>query len=159
METQANISKGAINPGLISTGVSVLITLIASVVSFLNLVFETLNKRFPDVLNATYQYGYSTYEYEGMRMALATLIIVFPIFLALSYFWNKFSKIEGGRIERGFRKWIIYIILLLSSVVVAADLITLVRYFISGEITTRFIYKIITVLIVAGLVGFYYMSL
>lgn len=45
----------------------------------------------------------------------------------------------------------------MSSVVVAADLVTLVRYFISGEITNRFILKVITVLVVAGLIGFYYM--
>lgn len=134
----------------------VLITLITSVTSFLNLVFETLNKRFPDVLNSSYQYGYSTYEYEGIRMALATLIIVFPIFLAISYFWNKFSKMDLGQIDEMFRKWVIYIILFLSSLVVAIDLVTLVRYFISGEITSRFVYKVLTVLVVAGLIGFYY---
>lgn len=61
-----------------------------------------------------------------------------------------------GEIDKMFKKWVIYIILFLSSLVVAIDLVTLVRYFISGEITSRFIYKVLTVLVVAGLVGFYY---
>ncbi len=156
METQTNVISSKFNVGFFFLCLGVLITLITSVVSFLNLVFETLNKRFPDVLNSSYQYGYSTYEYEGIRTALATLIIVFPIFLTISYFWNKFSKMYLGQIDEMFKKWVIYIILFLSSLVIAGDLVTLVRYFISGEITSRFIYKVITVLIVAGLVGFYY---
>jgi hypothetical protein len=133
-----------------------LITLITSVTSFINLVFETLNKRFPDVLNASYQYGYSTYEYDSIRMALATLIIFFPVFVVISYFWKKFSRGEMGRIDKIIRKWVMYIILFLSSIVLMVDLVVLIRYFISGEITTRFILKIIVVLITAGIVGKYY---
>ena len=159
METQANITKPRLNVGYFFLCLGVLITLITSVVSFLNLVFETLNKRFPDVLNATYQYGYSTYEYEGIRMALATLIIVFPAYLVISYYWNKLSRMELGSIDEMFKKWVIYIVLFLSAVVVAGDLVTLVRYFISGEITVRFIYKVLTALVVAALVGFHYISI
>lgn len=158
METQTNITN-KFGIGYFFLCLGVLITLITSVVSFLNLVFETLNKRFPDVLNSTYQYGYSTYEYEGIRMALATLIIFFPIFVAVSYFWRKYSKIDLGYINEAFKKWLIYIILFLSSVIVVVDLVTLIKYFISGEITYRFILKVVTVLVVAGLVGFYYVFL
>ena len=81
MEIQTNIVQSKLNAGFFFLCLGILISLITSVVSFLNLVFETLNKRFPDVLNSSYQYGYSTYEYEGIRMALATLIIFFPVFI------------------------------------------------------------------------------
>ncbi len=144
--------------GYFFLSLSVLITLVTSVVSFINLVFGTLDKRFPDVLNATYQYGYSTYEYEGIRMALATLIIFFPVFLLVSRFWNKFTKDGLGHIDEVVRKWVIYVILFLSSLIAIIDLVTLVRYFISGEITSRFILKVLTILVVAGVVGFYYVS-
>lgn len=153
METQ----KFSVGYFFLSLGV--LISLTTSVVSFINLVFETLNKRFPDVLNASYQYGYSTYEYESIRMALATLIIFFPVFLIISYFWNKFKKEGLGHVDEIVRKWVIYIILFLSSVIAIVDLVTLVRYFISGEITSRFILKVLTMLVVAGLVGVYYVFL
>lgn len=142
-----------LNIGFFFVCVGLLITLITSVVSFLNLVFDTLDKRFPDVLNSTYQYGYSTYDYESIRMSLATLIIFFPIFIIVSYFWRKYSKIDIGSIDEMFKKWVIYIILFLSSLVVVIDLVTLLRYFIAGEITSRFILKVATVLIVAILVG------
>jgi len=156
METQTNVTKSRFNVGFFFLCFGVLITLITSVVSFLNLVFETLNKRFPDVLNASYQYGYSTYEYESIRMALATLIIFFPVFLVISYFWKKFSKMELGTIDEIFKKWVIYIILFLSAAVMVIDLVTLVKYFISGEITNRFIFKVLAVLVIALFVGIYY---
>jgi len=153
METQHN---SRLNVGFFFLSLGVLISLITSVVSFLNLVFGTLNKRFPDVLNSSYQYGYSTYEYEGIRMALATLIIFFPIFLVVSYFWKKFSEKRMGSIDEIIKKWLIYIILFLSSIVVVVDLVTLLRYFLSGEITGRFIWKVVIALVVALFVGAYY---
>ncbi|MEK9182500.1 MAG: DUF5671 domain-containing protein, partial [Patescibacteria group bacterium] len=156
MEPQINITQSKFGIGFFFLCLGVLITLITSVVSFLNLVFETLNKRFPDVLNSSYQYGYSTYEYESIRMALATLIIFFPIFIIISYFWNKFTDKGLSHIDETVRKWLIYIILFLSSLVIVVDLVTLVRYFISGEITSRFILKVVVALVVAVLVGFYY---
>lgn len=153
METQ---TKSKLSARFFFLCLGVLITLITSVTAFLNLVFETLNKRFPDVLNASYQYGYSTYQYDGIRAALATLVIFFPVFLIVSYFWRKFTEGEMGHIDEIIKKWVIYIILFLSSVVAVIDLVALVRYFISGEITTRFILKVITVLIVVFLVSAYY---
>lgn len=158
METQQNLqtNNSKLSVGFFFLCLGVLVTLITSVVSFLNLVFGTLNKRFPDVLNSNYQYGYSTYEYEGIRMALATLIIFFPVFLVISYFWKKFSEGGMGSIDEIIRKWVIYIILFLSSVVAVVDLVTLVKYFISGEITSRFILKVLITLVVALSVGVYY---
>src|SRR3989344_2873262 len=156
METQTNVIKSKFGIGFFFLCLGMLIALTTSVVSFLNLVFETLNKRFPDVLNSSYQYGYSTYEYEGIRMALATLIIFFPIFLSISYFWNKIRNRGLEHIDEVIQKWLIYIILFLSSIVTVVDLVTLVKYFISGEVTSRFILKVASVLVVALLVGVYY---
>ena len=159
METQTNVTESKFGIGFFFLCLGVLATLITSVVSFLNLVFETLNKRLPDVLNSSYQYGYSTYEYENIRMALATLIIFFPVFLIVSYFWNKIAMKGLGRVDKVMQKWLIYIILFLSALVTVIDLVTLVKYFISGEITNRFIFKVVAILIVALLVGVYYILL
>ena len=158
METQQNlqVDKPKMSISFFFLSLGLIVTLITSVVSFLNLVFGTLEKRFPDVLNATYQYGYSTYEYDGIRSALATLIIFFPVFLVVSYFWNKFLKHEISKIDEMVKKWLIYIILFLSALVTAVDLVALVQYFVSGEITTRFILKVLAVLVAALYVGVYF---
>ena len=50
----------------------------------------------------------------------------------------------------------LYLILFLSSIVIIADLVTLVKYFVAGEITIRFILKVAITLIIALLVGLYY---
>lgn len=152
-------NKPKLSVGFFFLSLGLLITLITSVTSFLNLVFETLNKRYPDVLNANYQYGYSTYEYESIRMALATLLIFFPVFLVVSYFWKKLRKGILGEIDQIIKKWVVYIILFLSAIVSMVDLVALIRYFISGEITTRFIVKVSVTLLVAVLVGVYYIFL
>ncbi len=61
-----------------------------------------------------------------------------------------------GSVDEIVKKWVVYIILFLSSVVTMVDLVALIRYFISGEITTRFILKVLVTLVVAVLIGVYY---
>jgi hypothetical protein len=148
--------QAKLSPKYFFLSFGVLATLIASVVSFLNLVFETLNRKFPDVLSSSYEYGYHTYDFEGMRSALATLIIIFPVFLIVSYFWCRQAERGLGDIDGIIRRWVIYLVLFLSTVVIVADLVTLVKYFVAGEITLRFILKVLIALLVAVLVGSYY---
>jgi len=153
MET---LQKTSLTPKFFFISLGVLVSLITSVTSFLILFFETLNKKFPDVLNATYQYGYNSYDYDSIRMTLATLIIFFPVFLVLSYFWRKLYKLELGKIDEIIFKWMIYLIIFITGLVIVIDLVTLVRYFVSGEITNRFVFKVLGTGIIAGLVGFNY---
>ncbi|MFN4181464.1 MAG: DUF5671 domain-containing protein [Candidatus Paceibacteria bacterium] len=158
METQhsngGNPTK--LHVGFFFLSLGFLVTLITSVVAFLNLAFSTLDKRFPDVLNAVYTYGYSSYDYESMRTALSTLIIFFPALLVVAYFWNKRVALGIGSVDTHIKKWLTYIVLFLSALVVAIDLVTLVRYFVAGEITNRFIYKVLITLVVASFVGGYF---
>lgn len=158
METQIKnaIFRPKLSIGFFFLSLGLLISLITSVISFLNLIFESLDKKFPDVLNSTYIYGYETYQFDAIRTALATLIIFFPVFLIVHYFWDKQIKKGLGSLDEVIKKWLIYIVLFLSSLVVVIDLVTLVRYFVSGEITSRFIYKVIAVLLVALFIGTYY---
>lgn len=151
---QQNHSK--MTPKFFFLSLGVIVSLITVVTSFLTLAFEVLDKKFPDVLNAVYQYGYTSYNYDTIRSSIATLTIVFPVFLLLSYLWSKTVKNGLGSIDMAIRKWMIYLVLFLSSIVLIVDLVTLVRYFVSGEITSRFIYKVLVTLLVAVFVGVYY---
>ncbi len=151
METNTKMT-----PKFFFLSLGVLIGLITTVTSFLNLAFETLDFRFPDVLNATYQSGYYSYNYDGARMAIATLIIFFPIFLILMRYWKKTIANGLSVADSVIRKWMIYLILFLSAIVTAVDLVTLVRYFVAGEITTRFILKVVIALVVGLGTGVYY---
>ena len=145
-----------LTPKFFFLSLGALVGLIVTVTSFINLAFETLNFKFPDALNATYQSGYFSYNYDSARMAMATLIIFFPIFLVLMRYWKRTIKFGLGRADEIIRKWVIYLILFLSAIVIAVDLVTLVRYFVSGEIDTRFILKVAVALGIALKVGIYF---
>jgi hypothetical protein len=154
METSINNSK--LTPKFFFISLGIIITLITSVSSFLVLFFETLNKKFPDILNSVYTYGYNSYDFETIRASLATLIIFFPVFIFISYLWLKESRSDMSNQNLIIRKWMIYLIIFIASLTIIIDLVTLVRYFISGEITLRFILKVSGTLVVAFLVDFYY---
>jgi hypothetical protein len=149
--------QSKLSPKFFFLSLFILVWLITTVTSFLNLVFGLLNKKFPDILNATYSYGYNPYDLVEVRGALATLIVIFPIFLVVSYFWTKLVAGRLGSIDLVIKKWMLYLIVFLASIAITVDLITLVRYFVNGEITTRFILKVVVTLVVAFLVGLYYL--
>lgn len=146
-----------ITPLFFFLSLGTVVSLITTVTALLNLSFEALNHALPDVLTDTYQYGYVSYSFDAMRVALSILIIIVPVYLILERFWSM-----AGRDERLFkgneilRRWAIYLILFLASIVLLTDLITLVKYFVSGEVTTRFLLKVAITLIVAVKIGYYY---
>lgn len=154
MET--TIKKSKLTPKFFFISLGIVVSLITSVVSALVLLFESLNNKFPDVLNSVYQYGFNSYNFETIRASLATLIIFFPVYLFISYLWIKECKEDIGYLNLTLRKWMIYFIMFLATLVIVIDLVTLVKYFISGEMTTRFILKVIGALFIVFLVDFYY---
>ncbi len=130
----------------------VVVTLYVVVVSFLSLAFDIVNKLFPDNL------AYYDYYSSGVRMAIATLIIVFPLFVWLSSIVTKALTADPSRRELGVRRWLVYITLFLSSATIVTDLVVLLNTFLNGEITTRFILKVVAVLVVGGIVFWHYLS-
>jgi hypothetical protein len=57
-------------------------------------------------------------------------------------------QLHPEKLESSVRKWLTYIVI--------GDLITFLTYFLRGELTTRFIAKVTTVLVIAGGVFWYY---
>jgi hypothetical protein len=131
----------------------VVVTLYVSIVSFLSLSFDIINKLFPDTLA---YYG-DTYSY-GMRMAVASLIVIFPLFIWLSRLVKRDIETDSSRREVTARRVLTWITLFVSGAVVAVDLVILLNTFLSGEVTTRFILKVVVVLIIAGAVLAYYIN-
>ncbi|PIT96705.1 hypothetical protein COT82_01830 [Candidatus Campbellbacteria bacterium CG10_big_fil_rev_8_21_14_0_10_35_52] len=123
-----------------------------SAVSFINLLFEIINASFPDALSFSYD-NFSS----GMRWSIASLIIIFPIYIFLSWFINKDLVVNFLKKNLGIRKWLTYLTLFIAGVTIITDLIILINTFLGGEITTRFALKVLAVLIVAGTVFAYYL--
>ena len=126
--------------------------LYASAVSLINLLFEIINASFPDPLS----FNYDNFS-SGMRWSIASLIIVFPIYIFLSRFINKDLAANFLKKNLGVRKWLTYLTLFVAGVTIITDLILLINTFLGGEITARFAFKVLAVLIVAGTVFAYYL--
>ncbi len=133
-----------------------LVTLVASAVSFGMLVYQFIDIKFPDVLRQGY-YGLNT-NYELIRGALATLVIVFPVFFWTSRVIRKDVVADPEKRNIRIRRWLLYFTVFVAALVVIGDLITLIRSFLGGELTTPFILKVLTVLFIAGSALFYYLS-
>ncbi|TSC57930.1 MAG: hypothetical protein Greene041679_212 [Parcubacteria group bacterium Greene0416_79] len=123
----------------------IMAALYVSAISLINLLFQTINYAFPDKL-AYYGDPYSS----GIRWAIACLIIIFPLFLLLSRFSAKEFAREPLKRDLPIRRWLVYLTLFVAGIAVVVDLIALVNTFLSGEITVRFAFKVLTVLGVAG---------
>ncbi len=129
-----------------------MVTLYWSAVSFVSLCWQYIDYFFPDLLN----YGHSAAV--SIRFAIASLIIVFPVFILASWFLNKIYAKESEVRESKIRKWLIYLTLFVASLVIIGDLIYVINTFLGGEITARFILKALSVLLVAGAIFGYYLD-
>ena len=127
------------------------VTLYVSVISLVSLLFAIIDKAFPDALNGPDLYS------GGMRMAIASLIIVFPLYLVIATYLNRYLRANPDKKELGIRKWLTYLTLFVTGVAVITDLVILVNTFLGGEITARFVLKVLAVLIVSGAVFWYYL--
>ena len=101
-------------------------------------------------------YYYDPYS-GAVRFSLAVLMVLFPVFLGLSYYQNKQLRLDPARKDVGVRKWLLFLTLFLAAALVIGDLITLINTFLNGEVTSRFLYKVLAVLIIAGLTLYYYL--
>jgi len=133
--------------------IAVIALLYTGTVALLNILFRVINVAFPQVT----QYGY--YDSTSISLPVATLIVVFPLFLFLANVLRKGYAEDPSRKEYAVRKWLIYITLFIAGGVLAGDLVTLIYYFLDGqEMTTAFLLKILSVLVVTGCIFGYYID-
>jgi hypothetical protein len=129
-----------------------IIALYVSAGSLLAVLFAIINAVFPDAINPYYDY-YS----GGMRFAIASLIIVFPIYVGLSWIIRRDIVANPAKRELSVRKWLVYLTLFVTGLVVVGDFIAILNVFLGGELTMRFVAKVIAILVVSGAVFAYYL--
>ncbi len=118
-----------------------------SVFAFLNLIFDYINYIFPDPLIT---YSIDPYQ-SGIGNEMAALIVLFPLFLVLMRFIRRDISRDQSRGEVWVRRWALVFTIFIAGASIAIDLITLLSVFFNGEdVTTRFLLKIILVLLVAS---------
>ncbi len=127
-------------------------TLYVSIVSFITLIFQYVNILLPDALS----YGV-TGPLDGVRWTSAALVVVFPVFLGLSWLLERDLKKNPQRHDLRIRKWLVYFTLFAAAVTIIVELARLVYTFYSGDLSTQFGLKVLSVLLVTGAVFGYYL--
>ena len=133
-----------------------MVALYVSAVSFLVLIFQYVNIAFPDLLEQSYYFS-SDGAYGAIRWAMASLVVIFPVYLLTTRHLSKVYSLAPEKRELKVRKWLVYFTLFVASCTIIGDLVKLIFNFLEGEITTRFILKVLAVLFVAGSVFYYYL--
>lgn len=155
MENNINLPKRNL-PRDVFLHLLAIVGLYWSAISFVTLCWQYINYFFVDALD--YRTMYITGFSGPIRFAVASLIIVFPVFILVSWFLNKIYSKELEVRESKVRKWLIYLTLFVAALVIIGDLISVINTFLGGEITARFILKALSVIIVAGIVFWYYLD-
>jgi len=130
------------------------VTLYWSSISFTTLIWQFINYFFQNSLDNFYYESFSGL----VRFSVSSLFIIFPIFILVSWFLNKIYNKESEVRDSKIRKWLIYFTLFVASLVIIGDLITVINFFLGGEIAIKFILKSLAVFLVAGVVFGYYLD-
>lgn len=92
----------------------------------------------------------------GIRFAIASLLVVFPITLGLFSFLKKAEIREPARFGFPIRRFLFALAIFITSIALIGDLIALINTFLGGElITARFLFKVLSVFLVAGIIFWY----
>lgn len=129
-----------------------LVALIFMALSVGMIVFQIINKNIVDAIN---QYS-GSYSPSALKFAISALIISAPIF----YFTIRqiFKNLIAGTLPKdsAIRRWLTYFILLVASVVMIGWLIGTINSFLGGELTTKFILKAITAILISAVIFTFY---
>lgn len=113
-----------------------------------------------DILMTTVDWAldenFNQWQMRGLRSSLAGLIVTGPLYAWLT--WREETRVarDPGAQRSAIRKWMVYLLLLLTSGILVGDLIWLLGRFLNGDLTTIFVLKSgIVGLITGGIFLFY----
>ena len=130
-----------------------MVALYGSIIAFITLLFEYIDRTFPDPLE------YYVDPYSGsIRFAMASLIVLVPVTIVLMRFIRSDIARDSLKAELWIRRWALVLTVFVAGAAVIGDLITLVNYFLGGDLTTRFLLKVAVLLLVAGAVFLHFFA-
>ncbi len=133
------------------------ISLITSITNLLQVIFAAVNRKFIDVLNYN-QYVDTTQS--DVRFAIASLVVMFPIYVGLSWYVAKDIQKFLYKQDITIRKIMIYLTLFVGILTLIGTLVSVIYTYLGGELSVQFGLKAAAVFVVAlGVFSYYYYSL
>lgn len=118
------------------------------------MIFELIDHWLPDAVSLNSAADPRTF----LTWQMASLAVTFPIYLLAMRLILREAAKDPERLQSGVRKWLTYIALLGTAGTMICDLIWSLGYFLSGELTTIFVLKATTVMIICGSIFTYYVA-
>lgn len=130
-----------------------LVTLGFAAIGLGQILFQMINASFPET---TYYYE-SAYSSYVLRFGISSVIVAGPIYGLISYLINR--DLSKGTLDKdsAVRKWLTYLILLASVFTVMGFLIGFLNSFLLGELTVKFILKVLSAIAISSLIFAYYL--
>lgn len=119
-----------------------------------SMLFRFIERWFPDPVARDYVYNLR----NAVTWQMASVAVAFPIFLLVMRVIFREAQGHPERLQSGVRKWLTYIALLLTAGAMICDLIWFFDYFLTGELTSRFVLKALTVMLICGAIFLYYLG-
>jgi len=131
-------------------------TLYVSAFSLGNLLFALINRAFPDPsVDPAFALQVSR---EVIRWSISLLIVTFPVFALVSWRNDRALRDDPTRRLSEVRRWLTYLTLFVAAGILIGDVTGVVYNLLGGEMTARFVLKVITVGTIAGSVFAYLVS-
>lgn len=130
--------------------------LYASVISTMILLFQYINRFLPDA--ALGESPLYESDVSFIRWQLAILLVAFPL---LAYLWKTLHREfvhSPEKLTTGVRRWLTYLTLFVTACAMIGDLIALVFSLLQGELSVRFLLKVLVVFALTGIPFSYYFS-
>jgi hypothetical protein len=121
-------------------------TLYVSAYTLGSLLFELIDVRFPDP--ATPQYWEHTTR--AIRWSISLLLVSFPLTLFIAAHVARGMRRDPSKRSSRIRRQLTYVTLFIASCVLLGDAATLIYNVLGGELTTRFVLKVLVLAAIAG---------
>jgi len=119
-----------------------------------SLLFELINRKFPDPLWQTS----IQMSNNNIRWDMAWIIVAFPLFMLTFRSVNRAITADPTKRASRPRKWLTYLTLFFAGACLIGDAATLVYNLLGGELTIRFVLKVATIAVMAGGVFTFFLS-
>lgn len=96
------------------------------------------------------------YSQMGLKFGIASMIIIAPVFFVVINILHKQYKKNKLNHKSGIHRWLTYLMILISSLVILGGLISLIYNLLNGAYTIAIILKILVTLISSALVFTFY---
>ena len=117
-----------------------------------SLLFDLINRAWPDPATQLYRdFG------SSMRWSAAAVIIAFPVFAFMSHHLAREVAKQPLKRLSPVRRWLTYLTLFVAAAVLIGDMTALVNNLLGGELTMRFVLKVLVAALIAGGIFGYYL--